>query len=433
MNVAVVISGIVPSPDAGGAALTARTIVRYLLERNHTVGVVVLLEPEHEDPAEGVDRRVADLRTLGVEVRLLRSRSGRVFGEMSADLRSRLRRAWQPSDEELFPTSVDASAVADAVRELEPDVAYVYHWEALAATRTLRGHVPRLATVVDLPQLSLLYRWRARPRKLGRAGLAHLLWLQARLRRQPRLMVELLNECDASGNFAAHHAEWLRRRGAAGCVYLRTPVADPGLRWPAAREQQRAHDRPRLLLIGHLRGISTQEGLDAFARSALPRLEEALGPEGFEVRLAGGYEAPPHLRKALDRPAVRFLGHVKQPDAEFAGADALVVPTSIPLGTRVRILSAFSYGCPVVAHEANARGIPELAHESNVLLARTGRDLADGFLRLAGDRELQRRLEMQGRETYERFFAPEVAAGQIEQALARLAAGRRVRAPAGSR
>jgi glycosyltransferase involved in cell wall biosynthesis len=425
VNIAVVMAGFVPSADASGSALTVWTIVRHLLDRGNNVSVV-FLDTSGEDPGAAVVQRIADLRGLGVEVRVVRSRADEVYEQMRSDLRSRLRRLWQPADEELFPTSLDASAVSQAVEELAPDVAYVYHWEALAATRTLRGRVPRLATVVDLPHLSQLYRWRSRPSRLARAELTQLLWLQGRLRRQPRLMVELLNECEASANFAAHHAEWLRDRGASGCAYLRTPIEDrPGAGWRAARDEWRSGNRPRLLLIGHLRGVSTQDGLDLFARSVLPRLEAALGPEGFEARLAGGFEAPPHLKAALDRPAVRFLGHVTHPDEEFAAADGLVVPTSIPLGTRVRILSAFSFGCPVVAHDANAKGIPELAHEDNVLLGRTGVDLADGFLRLAGEAELRRRLETRGRQTYERFFAPAVAAAAVESILERIALARR--------
>jgi glycosyltransferase involved in cell wall biosynthesis len=421
VKVAVVISGIVPSPDSSGSAVTVWTIVRHLLARGHTVGVVALLDRSHEDPGTGFDERVAELRALGADVRVVPSRSGELFERMTPGLRARLRRSLEPTDTELFPSLLDAETVSDAVVDLAPDVVYAYHWEAVAATRPLRGRLPRLATVVDLPQLSLLYRWRSRPSKLGRASLAHLLWLQGRLRRQPRLMVELLNECEAAANFAAHHADWLRRRGAR-CDYVRTPVEDrPGARWRELRGAARDDGPPRLLLIGHLRGISTQDGLDVFARSVLPRLEAALGRDGFEVRLAGGYQAPPHLDAALRRPSVRFLGHLRDADGEFAGAHALVVPTSIPLGTRVRILTAFSFGCPVVAHDANARGIPELAHCDNVLLARDGPELADGFLRVARDAELRRRLEARGRETYERFFAPAVAAGRIEDILAHIA------------
>lgn len=431
MRVAIVVVGGVPNASQSGGALTVWTIAGYLLGEGHDVTVVSVLGDELDDPGATLEQRVDDLRALGADVRLVRSGAWRLYDGMPADARSRLRRAWRPTDEELLPSLLDAGDVAKVVAELAPDVVYAYHWEAVAATRSLAGHVPRLATVVDLPQVSSLYRWRSTPGRLERGGLARLVWLQGRLRHQPRLLVDLLNECEASANLAAHHAAWLRKHGAVGCRYLRTPIEDrAGESWLAERERHRTKERPRLLLIGHLRGVSTQDGLDAFARDVLPRLEAELGPGGFEARLAGGYEAPPHLRDALDRPSVRFLGHVEGADEEFAAADALVVPTSIRLGTRVRILSAFSYGCPVVAHEANALGIPELAHGENVLLGGTAAALADGLLRLLRDPELARRLEAGGRETYERCFAPPVAAARIEETLRDLCASP-VPAPAG--
>src|SRR5205814_4587795 len=110
---------------------------------------------------------------------------------------------------------------------------------------------------------------------LDRATLGRALLLQALLRRLPRLQVELLNECEASADFAAHHAEWLRRKGAAGCLYMRTPVQDRA--GPGWRELRRKEGRPRILLMGHLRGTSTQDGLDVFAKRILPRLEPDLG------------------------------------------------------------------------------------------------------------------------------------------------------------
>jgi glycosyltransferase involved in cell wall biosynthesis len=236
-------------------------------------------------------------------------------------------------------------------------------------------------------------------------------------------MVALLNECEGSANFAAHHAASLRRRGASRCEYLRTPVEDrAGGDWLAERERHRAKPRPRVLLIGHLRGISTLEGLDLFARGMLPRLEARLGEDGFEARIVGAYEAPRHLTKALARPTVRLLGHVGRVEDEFRAADLVLVPTPIPLGARVRILSAFSFGCPVVAHDSNALGIPELVHEDNVLLGHAPGELADGVLRVLADESLARRLERRGRDTFERYFAPPVAAGEVARRLHALGA-----------
>ena len=422
MKVAAVVAGGVPNPSQSGSALTVWTQVRHLLRRGDDVDVFVLVGEENDDPGLARTERVKRLEDIGARIHILESRAGSVFDAATDTATDRLRRAWRPRDEEMLPHLGDAQEVSSAISDAAPDVVWAYHWETVAATRALRGRIPRLATVVDLPQLSALYRWRASPGKFTRSSVSRLLWLQARLRHLGRLETSLLTECEASGNFAAHHAEWLRAHGAAKCEYLRTPIEDrPGADWQRAREPRRTDDAFRLFLIGHLRGISTLEGLDLFANETLPLLERGLG-DRLEVRIAGGYEPPGHLRKALERPSVRFLGHLEAPDGEFASADAVVVPTSVPLGTRVRILVAFSFGCPVVAHQSNAAGIPELSHGENALLASDGKGLAMGVLRLVGDPELAARLGRNGRETYERFFAPDVAGEAVARILERIAA-----------
>jgi glycosyltransferase involved in cell wall biosynthesis len=419
VRVAAVVYGGVPNPAQSGSALTVWTVVRHLLAAGHDVDVIAVLGEEFDDPGAGLDERVARLRAEGAAVHLLRTRGADVFAAMRESPASRLRRALAPPPEELLPSLLDAPAVAELCADIGADVIYAYHWEAVAATRTASR--PRLATVVDLPQSSAWYRWRRSEGKLSRAGLARLVWVQARLRRFPRLLVELLEECEASANFAAHHAAWLRHRGARGCEYVATPIAD--LAGPAWREARRRPDGPpRVLLIGHLRGISTLDGLDLFAESILPQLERSLGADGLAVRLVGGYSPPPGITRALARPSVELLGHLERTDDEFGGAACLLVPTTVPLGTRVRILSAFSFGCPVVAHTSNASGIPELRDGDNALLGQTADDLAAGVVRLVRDQVLAERIGTAGRATYEREFHPSVAAARIEATLARIAA-----------
>jgi glycosyltransferase involved in cell wall biosynthesis len=226
--------------------------------------------------------------------------------------------------------------------------------------------------------------------------------------------VRLLNECAASGAFAAHHAAWLRERGAGACEYLRTPVPDPSSRSEPA-------GKPRILLVGHLKGVVTLDGLRRFADGILPRLEQELGRDGFEVRIAGGYEPPRELARKLDRPSIRFLGHVEGAEEEFRLAHVLLVPNSISLGVRVRIVTGFSHGTCIVSERANAQGIPELEHEGNALLGASPGELAEGVLRVVRDDALRRQLGAGGRATYERWFAPPVAAGAIAATLERIA------------
>jgi glycosyltransferase involved in cell wall biosynthesis len=419
VRVTLVVGGGAPNPTASGGAVTTWTILSELRSQGHDVTAIVVHDPERYDPTdESEDSRVERIRSLGAEVVPVGSRSTEFFRSRPRTLGNKVKRAWHPLDAELFPNLVDAGAVAEAVAESEPDAVLVYHFDMVAATRGVAA--PRFAAVGDPPQLSALYRFREelpRPRALRR-----LLPLQAQLRHQPRLLVRLLDECAARGAFAAHHAEWLRQHGAADTMYLRTPVPDSlGERWREERDRLRA-PRPTILLVGHMKGVVTIDGLRLFGRDILPVLERELGAEGFEVRIAGGYEPPPELRRLLDRPSIRFLGHVAGADEEFLAAHVLVVPNSISLGIRVRIVTGLSLGSCVVTHVANTRGIPELEHQRNALIGSSGAELADGILRAFRDETLRGRLEAGARETYERHFAPPVAVGRIAGVLETIAA-----------
>lgn len=417
MRVAVLVSGGVPNPTASGGAVTAWTIVSELLALGHEVSICVLNDPELYDPtAIDAEERADRARALGAAVITVLSESSAYFRTRPRDLRQRLRRAWHPLDEELYPNLVDAPAVARTVAEAGAEAAFVYHFQMLAASRSLR--VPRFGAVGDPPHLSALFRFREQlPSPRAFRGAA---WLQAQARHQPRLLVDLLNECAASGAFAAHHAAWLRRRGADGCRYLHTPVPDPG---PPVATGGTA-ERPTILLVGHLKGVVTLEGLHLFANKILPRLERELGTDGFRVRVAGGYDAAPHLARALDRPSVRLLGHVEGAEYEFRAGHVLLVPNSITLGIRVRVVTGLSFGACVVSHRANTLGIPELEHERNALIGDSADELARHVLRALGDENLRRTLGQGARETYERHFAPPVAVGEIAATLEQIAATR---------
>jgi glycosyltransferase involved in cell wall biosynthesis len=180
-----------------------------------------------------------------------------------------------------------------------------------------------------------------------------------------------------------------------------------------------ANDRPRLLLIGHLRGTATLDGLRVF-RAMLPHLEQVLGGEGFEARVVGGYDPPAELRPLLQHSSVRFVGFVDDVDAELRAADVLLVPVSIRLGVRVRVLTGFSHGSCIVTHEANAYGIPELAHGQNALLGSSPAELASHVVRALREPDLQGRLRRGARETYERFFTPAAAGAALGETLERI-------------
>jgi glycosyltransferase involved in cell wall biosynthesis len=412
------LSTAVPDPQSGsGAAITLALIATALSESGHDVSICPLVYPEYVTPS-GADheRQVEIASSLGYELHPVLSNA---WSNQPADRTAgaRIRRAWRPETAELYPQARDAEAVGRVVERLAPQAVLVYGFAALAASRRIQ--LPRFAATSDPPQEALraqaLRRWRRRPNAIRVAREA--IHLQAAIRGYKREAVELLRDCEAVGAFGAQHAESLRSAGIP-CGYYRTPIADPGPPPPLP-----ANDRPRLLFVGHLRGTATLDGLRVL-EAMLPHLERALGRDGFEVRVVGGHEPPPETWPLLEHPSVSFTGFVDDIDAEFRSTDVLLVPVSIRLGVRVRVLTGFAHGCCIVTHQANAQGIPELTHGQNALLGATESELASLVVTALLDAELATRLRRRARETYVRFFTPAVAGAALAETLERIAAPR---------
>ena len=424
-----------PALGNHGGALTCWGIVRGLLDVCDQVTVVSLFDWSASNPylSHAESNRRA-LSCLGVNLETV---------EFGAELFARPatgRQLWAASKAlqmlsapagtnlaTLYPFARLRPAVTTTLERLAPDVVFCYHFEPLAATVGFTG-APRMACVGDPSHFPALAAWQMTRPALSRRYIRQTLATLYAVRAYPPMMITMLRECGAIGAFAAHYAAWLRSRGLRQTLYVRTPLVDPvGHEWRRLRDANAVGGKPRVLLIGDLMGTATTAGLELLVRQTLPRLEDLLGPNGFELRVVGRGEPSREVARGLDRPSVRMVGVVEPADVEFLSCDVLLVPTPVELGIRVRILMGLAYGCCVVAHRANCAGIPELAHGENCLLGSTGAGLADETARVALDEALRRRLQGGARETYERFFSIAAAGTAIGEELERLAKGRRLR------
>jgi glycosyltransferase involved in cell wall biosynthesis len=417
MRIATVFAGL-PNPWRAGGPLTHWATLNALVEAGHEVVFFALPWDEERER----DGKLEALAGLGVQVCQVERpveddpARGR-WGERARYLRSLV---W-PDDRVLFPDSALARPLAAAIEAEDPDVVLAHATPAISAAAEIPR--PKLALTSDPPGLSRRLRTQLAPTypwRLGRDELLYRLGAAGFAHRADRRFLELLRRFDSVGIFAAHHAEWARERGVPAW-YASSPIVDAaGPRWRDRRAEAPHNPVPRILMIGHLRGISTISGLHVLVEHVLPRLSAELGPGGFEVHVVGDHEPPEALRTALEHPSIRLRGHVEPPDEEFLRADVLLVPTPIRTGPRVRILTGFSFGCCVVAHSANRLGIPALAHGENVLLGESDR-LADLTREALRDPELRRRLGAEGRRLYESRFTPETAGARIVERLEELA------------
>jgi glycosyltransferase involved in cell wall biosynthesis len=413
MRVAFVTCGL---PGAGyhGGAVTCASCINELVRRGHEVTVVSLFDVSAENPyLSSRDDQVAELEAAGVRVECIEYESPalRTAGfRRYADI--------APVSASMFPWRRTRDQVRRRLNELQPDVVFCYHFDALAAVYDA-GVAPLLAAVGDIWHLPGLHRWQAGPRSFRKytvslAQQARVIWLSR------RAMRHMLRACQKSGAFAAHYAEWLRQHAnVPKAAYFRTPAHDPlGSTWQEQRRQALAEcDRPRILMIGDITGTAAQSGLRLLMQDILPRLEAELGADGFDLHLVGGGTLDPEFAALANKPYVRMRGRVVPPDSEFLSATALLVPTAIRLGVRVRIITGFSYGSCIVTHEANRAGIPEIRHLENALVGVNGAHLAEQVLRALRQPELNERLQRNARHTFETMFSERAAAGLIADEL----------------
>jgi glycosyltransferase involved in cell wall biosynthesis len=383
--------GGIPALGHSGSTIAAWTILEELRSAGHDVTAVLLPAPELLD--ESVAQRVDAIGELGVEARFVEIPPASAPASRVGYIRSLL----APRDAELFPAARARAEVRTALKDADAFLAFGI--EAIAASaRNARG----LAVLSHPPGVPR--RLRAR---YGRISL----YERSFLLHADRRTAALLRQFDSVGVCSEHHAAWARRHGAKAW-YAHYPMPDlAGPDWRARRAAGKANATPRILLIGHLRGIGTISGLHLFVPEILPRLS------GCDVRIVGGHEPPEEFREALSRPPIRLLGPIEDPAEEFFRADVLLAPNPTTTGASARILSGLTFGCCIVAHTDSLVGIPELRDSENCLLAADGPGLADATLRALADRELRDRLGRAARALYERAFSPPVAARRLVREL----------------
>jgi glycosyltransferase involved in cell wall biosynthesis len=412
VHVAFAIGGI-PSLGHSGSTIASWIIISELLAAGHDVTAVLLPAPYLLD--DTVSQRFEELARLGATVRVIDVPPPRAPSSRWRARASFLRSVARPADEELFPS---LRAQADVQAALGgADAGLAFGIEAIAATAGAR--LPILAALSHPPGVAR--RVRARYARSERSLLGHASeW--SFLAHADRRTAVLLRRFPSVAVFSRHHADWAARHGAKAW-YAHYPMPDlAGPEWRERRAAGKPNPKPRILMIGHLRGIGTISGFHLFVPSILPLLTEALGENGFEVHVVGGQDPPPEFREGLTHPAVRLRGQITDPADEFFAADVLLAPNPTVTGASARILSGLTFGNCVVAHTDSLVGIPELADGENSLLATTGPEHADAVLGALGDATLRERVGDGARALFERAFDAPVAARELVRAVEGLGA-----------
>lgn len=117
---------------------------------------------------------------------------------------------------------------------------------------------------------------------------------------------------------------------------------------------------------------------------------------------------------------IELTGEVPEIVPYLHGARALVVPLRAGSGTRLKVLEAMAAGLPVVSTPFGVAGL-DVRDGDQVLLGRTGEELAGQAIRLIEDDELAERLSRQARALVERRYDWSIVAKPLLELHRRLA------------
>jgi len=203
--------------------------------------------------------------------------------------------------------------------------------------------------------------------------------------------------------------------------YTRRPpvVVFPIVPLPPREEVGRGFASGTLIYFGGTTRDVNRHGLEKFLREIFPAIARAVPDVKFKIigEKPRGYVA----RRLRREPAVSW----ERPRADLAAAVAAAAVAVVPLwagaGVKIKILTACSYGLPVVTTPVGAEGIPARPGEE-LLVAATAEEFAAAVITLLRDERRWRALSAGARAFAERETAPGRRNAEVAALYERLAA-----------
>jgi glycosyltransferase involved in cell wall biosynthesis len=163
-----------------------------------------------------------------------------------------------------------------------------------------------------------------------------------------------------------------------------------------------------ILFVGSMDYHANAEAVTWFVSKVWPILKVSI--PNLVFRIVG--RDPSAKVLALAAPDVLVTGTVDDIRPFYARAAATVVPLRVGGGTRLKILESMAAGVPVVSTRLGAEGI-DVRDGSDIVLADSPAELADGLRRVVTDRELSERLKREGHALVVRLYDWCIAGEQL--------------------
>lgn len=337
-----------------------------------------------------------------------------------------------------YPALKLAAEVQDRIRGSRPDaVLTIWSPEGVAATYGFH-ETPKLAYHGDVDFVvaeargkdAALFTPAGQPdgRPIGKRlrRLRHRLAASVGLAEFRQAHLRLMRDVDVVANVTASNARLYRRFGHPRATYVHnTWPPPPEQAVPAAEGPARSPSTSRIKIIGHVGRLSatgSTYGLRCLLVDTLPVLERVMSGLDYEIHIIGGGEIAPVLESYLRHPRLVVRGFVEDLDRELLSSDALLLLNNAGSfqAAFTRHVVAWSMGLCLVVHSNSQQAIPEIRHGENALVGSTPAEVAECIRLAAADAQLNRRVRLGGKATYEQYFAPAAVAKELGTELVNL-------------
>lgn len=387
MKVALICERNLPVSTGGGPKLNQWAITEELRARGHQVHVLYIVgSVDSTGQLSREDRyNIAALHARGVVVSVA-----------------------------VFSRGLHPLAVAEMLAQIQPDVITSLGSWNLAWCASYNQSVPRVVLVGDPEHLIDCYRmqYENKDRVLDYNEIVQ---LHSRSILKKEAYLPLVQSCDYAFCTGNHSTQWFQHEGFQ-MEYLPMPVPDsvfPG--WRRRKEDMPQNTKPRILMAGHLQGMATLSSLYYLVEHVLPCMDDI---DDYDWHICGGQSLSSNLKiRFKPYPQMNFRGYVEDIRKEMLQADIFLCTTSIPVGTRTRLVEAMSLGSCIVAHTANGLGQPEFEDGVNVALSDSGEGIANLIREYALSPEHRFEMGHAARKTFEKEFCTSKSAGRLVDKL----------------
>jgi polysaccharide biosynthesis protein PslH len=404
---------ILPYPPDAGPKFKTWQVLRYLMEKGHTVTLISMIRPEDEKFCHVVEKLV----TAFYPVLIQRSRMKDIFFLLRSVLTGRpfLIERDDLREMRLLVSRLVAENIFDAMHADQVTLTQFilpYAQERDASDESEGRRAPVLLFDAHNATWKILERFASESKGLKRWFFQ---WEENRMRRYEADIVKrfdrnlTVSEIDRDALMAAA-AQDEEIQLALKEKFMVIPITvDTHEILPV----KRAKDSLNVFTFGTLYYPPNADGIRWFINEVFPKVRAAV--PGVTLTVVG--KNPPADFLALQQAApelYRVPGYVTDLTPWFEQAAVVIVPVRVGGGMRVRILEAFARAMPIVTTTVGLEGIEAVPGE-HILVEDDEERFAEAVIGLIEDEKWQNRLAAKGRQLAEEMYDQQVVLQRLDE------------------